>query len=321
MDKVYLIYAYEDPTNKVVYVGLTCNIKNRDRAHRKPEHKTGEYDTVARYFKSIGKELPQPRIKMTDLNGAEAGYYEDWYKNAYANNGWITLNKGKTGEGISSLGGGIKIWDYEKCYALALTCKMKHEMGEKSSQALLTARENGWLKDYVWFEKPRRDMGYWTHETCYEAALDCQTKQELLDKYPTAYNLAWSNGWLDEYDWFVSGKLIWTKEKCYEVAKKCNTRTQMSNEYSPAYNQARINGWLDEYDWLLDEKEARKIGNKKQWENRTIHIKQYGLEGNFIKEWNSATDAAKFINKKPNNITSCCSGNKKTAYGFIWKYA
>lgn len=50
-------------------------------------------------------------------------------------------------------------------------------------------------------------------------------------------------------------------------------------------------------------------------------INQYDLNGNFIKEWESAKKAV--INLKGKytcSITDCCIGRQKTAYGYIWKY-
>jgi hypothetical protein len=49
-------------------------------------------------------------------------------------------------------------------------------------------------------------------------------------------------------------------------------------------------------------------------------VLQYDLEGNFIKEWESATTAALFLNKQNGNIVECLKGKKKKAYGYIWKY-
>lgn len=62
-------------------------------------------------------------------------------------------------------------------------------------------------------------------------------------------------------------------------------------------------------------------GRKAEWTSaRNINILQYNKDMNFIKEWKSATEASKYINKKPSAISECCSGKRKTAYGFIWKY-
>lgn len=48
---------------------------------------------------------------------------------------------------------------------------------------------------------------------------------------------------------------------------------------------------------------------------------QYTKDGEFVKEFPSATDAAISFGKKLcSDITNCCKGNLKTAYGFIWRY-
>jgi len=57
-------------------------------------------------------------------------------------------------------------------------------------------------------------------------------------------------------------------------------------------------------------------------------ICQYDFQGNFIKEWMSASDAERFINNKldanwkelSSNINDCCRGKQKSSYNFIWKY-
>lgn len=49
-------------------------------------------------------------------------------------------------------------------------------------------------------------------------------------------------------------------------------------------------------------------------------INQFDKLGNFIQEWRSATEAASSINKKASAISECCSGKRKTIYGYIWKF-
>jgi hypothetical protein len=48
-------------------------------------------------------------------------------------------------------------------------------------------------------------------------------------------------------------------------------------------------------------------------------ILQYDLNGKFIKEWSSSTEISKKY-KSIGNISSVCTGNRKNALGFIWKY-
>ena len=51
-------------------------------------------------------------------------------------------------------------------------------------------------------------------------------------------------------------------------------------------------------------------------------IQMLDLYGNVIKEFESIHDANKYFNKNVNtgNISSCCLGNRNTAYGYRWKY-
>lgn len=41
---------------------------------------------------------------------------------------------------------------------------------------------------------------------------------------------------------------------------------------------------------------------------------------NFIKNWNSAKNAAEVLKINPQNISNCCKNKLKTAGGYIWKY-
>ena len=48
-------------------------------------------------------------------------------------------------------------------------------------------------------------------------------------------------------------------------------------------------------------------------------IIQLDLSGNYIREFGSIIEAAKYINKNHSHISQCVSGKRKTAYGYIWK--
>ena len=71
--------------------------------------------------------------------------------------------------------------------------------------------------------------------------------------------------------------------------------------------------------------EKTRISQKKYYEtHRPINIKkvyQYSLNGEFLQEFETITDAAKTVgNKKPTQICAVCNGKQKTAYGFRWSY-
>jgi len=69
------------------------------------------------------------------------------------------------------------------------------------------------------------------------------------------------------------------------------------------------------------EETKNKISNKLK--GRDVHnryeILQFDLDMNFIKEWNSTSEAARELNKSQGNITEVINGKRKTAYGYIWK--
>lgn len=61
------------------------------------------------------------------------------------------------------------------------------------------------------------------------------------------------------------------------------------------------------------------FGNNEHFRNKnTKKIKQYDLNGNLIKVWNSISEAADILNAT--NLQSALSGRVKTAAGYIWRY-
>lgn len=47
---------------------------------------------------------------------------------------------------------------------------------------------------------------------------------------------------------------------------------------------------------------------------------QYSPNGNLIEIYKSVSRAAEAVGGTPGNISSCCKGKLKMAYGFVWKY-
>jgi hypothetical protein len=64
-------------------------------------------------------------------------------------------------------------------------------------------------------------------------------------------------------------------------------------------------------------REMGKLGSNKLGSNK---IFQYDLKGNFIKEWESMSEASKELNIHQTLISDVCRGKNKTTKGFIWKY-
>lgn len=51
-------------------------------------------------------------------------------------------------------------------------------------------------------------------------------------------------------------------------------------------------------------------------------VNRFDLQGNFIDQWNSIKEAAKYFNiKSASSISACCLGKRHSVKDFIWKYA
>lgn len=49
-------------------------------------------------------------------------------------------------------------------------------------------------------------------------------------------------------------------------------------------------------------------------------VLQYSIESVLIKEWLSTCEIERQLGFSQANISKCCRGERKTAYGFIWRY-
>lgn len=74
---------------------------------------------------------------------------------------------------------------------------------------------------------------------------------------------------------------------------------------------------------ILKEKELFKIQKKKSFDYKKLEVCQLTIDLKLINTFSSLTEACQSIgltNKQVTEISKCCKGKRKTAYGFIWKY-
>ena len=60
--------------------------------------------------------------------------------------------------------------------------------------------------------------------------------------------------------------------------------------------------------------------NKRMIISKSKPVIQYSIDGDYIREWESATAVEKEKEWKQTNIQSCCVGRYKAAYGYVWRY-
>ena len=72
----------------------------------------------------------------------------------------------------------------------------------------------------------------------------------------------------------------------------------------------------------LSEEHKKKLSEAKKGKpsRRIKSILQYDKDNNFIAKYESLTIAGQTIGGDIRNISACCLGKKKTAYGYVWKY-
>lgn len=79
------------------------------------------------------------------------------------------------------------------------------------------------------------------------------------------------------------------------------------------------NNKVQNLEWCSQSHNILEAYRLKLMKPRKLKINQYDLQGNFIKQWNSIKEIEIFYNCR--HISACCKGKRKTAKGFIWRYA
>ena len=266
--KIDSIYAYEFNEQHAVYVGRTLMIlqKQRDWQH------IFNNDSVSSFAKKQNIAIPKMKILEDKLTLAEGVIKEGEWLEKYKINGWIILNKAKTGS-IGSLA--KKIWTKEECYETAKKYKLMKDFHNHNEGAYNMAKANNWLKEYTWFRQ-HKPKGYWTYERCYEEAKKYKFLKDFRKYVYAAYNYALRHKWLEDYTWLKQLQTqkpsgYWgNQEHCYEEAKKYKFLKDFRKCGKCAYNSALKNGWLGDYKWLIDNRKPKGYWTKENCKNEAL---------------------------------------------------
>lgn len=83
-----------------------------------------------------------------------------------------------------------------------------------------------------------------------------------------------------------------------------------------------LNNQLDNLEWCTHKYNCNYNNHMKKIVNKTgIWIEQYDLSGNFIKRWKGLRTVERILKISCSNISECCKNRRKSAGGYIWKYA
>ena len=79
-------------------------------------------------------------------------------------------------------------------------------------------------------------------------------------------------------------------------------------------DENKTNNCLQNLEWC-DCKYNNNYGTRNERYKKPIL--QYTLDGEFVREWECASDVGREVNS---NICNCLKGRRKTAYGYLWFY-
>ena len=178
------VYAYEFPDNHV-YVGLTYNIKERKMRHLKKGSvfNYSEFTKLIPIFK-----------KLTDIpvEVEEAKKLEYIYLQQYIKEGWIKLNRAKTG----GIGGNVFKWGYDKCLLEAKKYKYRSDFKKGSAGAFDSARRLGFLDEVCsHMTKRKSTKRVFILEECIEIAMRYDTYRDFRVGESNIHGVVCKNKW------------------------------------------------------------------------------------------------------------------------------
>lgn len=152
------------------------------------------------------------------------------------------------------------------------------------------AHNHGWIKECIWFLKPK-NAKKWDYNTCFEEAQKYTSRQEFRIKSITAYTVARKHGWLGEYVW-LERLIVLSYDYCVEEAHKYEYLSDFRSGSHRAYLVARNRGWLKDYDWLIKE---QIVPHNKKWNYDTCYAeaKKYKTRSKFGEKASGAYDVAR----------------------------
>lgn len=97
-------------------------------------------------------------------------------------------------------------------------------------------------------------------------------------------------------------------------------------------NEIKTDNRVDNLEWCTAKYNANYgTRNKRSGESRSKVLKndprlskkvyQFTKDGELVKEWVSLNEIYRVLDYSIGNISCCCNGKLKQAYGFVWKYA
>ena len=237
--KKRLVYAYEFPEFRSVYVGLTG-----DEERRKHQHKTEEDSTLYRYMQKHPGVEPVYKVKSLGyIDSQEASKMETKVENYYREQGWQLINIAKTG----GLGGRMPIYSDDFVRDIAKKYTVLKDFWKDHKKMLNTViKYNKPLYDEV-TSHMQRNVGSgvvkYTLEDIMNIASNYDNISDFRKDYPKIYSVIRSRGIVQQVTNHMSRKVVrnYTDDQLKAIASKYKTvkdfRSNNSGAYGAAYNR------------------------------------------------------------------------------------
>ena len=306
-----IIYAYEDPDNRYVYVGRTYNkLRYRHKDHNRIVRKTGKYDNVKRYFIGIGKELPKPKVLKDNLSTEESQYYEEYFCKEYVQNGWTLINKAKVGIGSSSIGGYyLKYTEkYVKEYLETNHIEYRKDICSRVMDGIRRNHLEYLIDDIP--EKPLNKYSSYSKDEILLLCSDSYNMSEILEKDKELYDYIHNN---DEFSEFVESlkygrRPKYDVETAVEIAKRYKSRNQLKKENITVFKILKKENLIDGIFY-------------QKYDNTPKRIVQIDPETNsIVGVYEGVIPTAKLFGKRDTGLRDTLNGRQNTWCGYIWRY-
>lgn len=299
---MYQVYKITNVINKKNYIGITTRgLQNRWKEHLSVANNQNSKDYNALFKKAIRKygienftiELLENCDSIEEMKQKEIFYIAKYNSYAFAPNGW----------GYNSTLGGDGLWGYGVKPVVVinpLTCELEEYYNSITEAEDFYGR--GVLeccKGYSKYHLRKIFLYYDDYKN--------KTIEEIQNIVDNKINI------ICQLD--LKGNLIKEWDSTNELKKYGYSQGNISSCCLGIRNQA------DGYQWCY-RKNLKEYLNKPVKINHTTarKVNQYDLDGNFIRTWNSISEAANELKIQSSKITCVCKGTRNKTGGFKWKY-
>lgn len=293
------VYIHTNKLNGKRYVGITSKIPEKRWQNGFGYHGQPFYKAIKKY----GWDNFDHEIIASHLTKEEAENFEK-----------ILIQKldsyiKRNGYNVS-IGGGVPVTEMSPVYQFDIhgnlikeydgICQAERELNIPSSN--ITACCQGKVSHtygFIWrYKKDVLDLEKFKNE------LDTS----IYDIYEPVYQFDMDKNFMAEYKNASDAMKQNPKWFSSSVLDNCRGKTKHACGYIWRFKKDVPN--------ILEFKNEQIDMTKKY---KTSPVLQFDLDGNFIREFSSVKEAAKFHNCDTHTISYACSGRTKTGVGFLWK--